>query len=62
MALDEPRDEDSEHRVDGITFVIGPEDSDYVLAGGGVKVDRTRGIFGSGFYVYQQASARAGRC
>ncbi len=51
MALDEPTDEDEKHEVKGIQWLVGPQDRDFILSGGGVRVDRVEGAFGGFFHV-----------
>ena len=59
MALDEPKDGDAQHQVDGITFLVRPQDEQWVGTQRDVKVDHLGDRFGGGFYV---ATTLSGGC
>lgn len=51
MALDEPRDGDKSFESSGFQFVVAERDEDWVLGGGGIRVDRIESGFGGFFHV-----------
>jgi hypothetical protein len=53
MALDEPKEGDESHDLDGLHFVIAAADRDSVLGGRGVRVDRIETGMGGFFHVSQ---------
>lgn len=51
MALDEPKENDIKHEIEGIRFVVAENEEYYVFGNGGVRIDYEESFYGSGFNI-----------
>ena len=52
MALDEPDKHDRTYSVDGLDFLIGPEEEHILQMFGPLVIDYSNNFFGKGFSIY----------
>lgn len=49
MALDEPKEDDIQHEIDGVRFVVAEREKYYIFGTSGVSIHYENSYFGSGF-------------